>query len=545
MSKKTRDKFIYEEGDLRVVRAGETEEKSLSTGAMVSWNSSGGRARGKIVSIHREGTVPDIPVKITASEDEPAARIQIYRDGEPTDVYVGHKLSTLTEGKAGGADRNRGGAEHLRRYWLTGEGAAKIRWGTSGDFTRCVRLLRKHMPSQAKGRTAEGYCANRHKEANGFWPGDKRNKSADLEGPEDFEEFDWDAVRAAGEHMTANGLDDWDPPEIAMKDIGIGAPGMDPDMTAAMAVNAYRDMTGRYSGYDEETAAVRTGVKALATYLGDDAELHLGAGLFPEEAGAMAALMVKNAGAPDAAVEQARAAVTLLQGAVERVIFGESEQKHDAPWTPEYHPGKHTDDRWKKPKGDKREALSVGETAKRRGTTPDAVRSGGEGEAQPASRGNAFAPDDMDGFMAAIEGGEADRGRGTSKRRFEVRRDGAASETFDTVQEALTFAQQNGGLLQASDRNGDNVYVDVPAPDPSAEVSRLSKWSSDRDAVAASAGVEMDDETFERQYGTLRELLDRANDAMMEGNDRAVARALEAIYGETDFEIPRNGAPSA
>lgn len=67
----------------------------LSSGDMVEWNSSGGKARGKIVSIHRDGNVPNIPVKITASEDEPAARIQIYRDGEPTDTFVGHKLDTL------------------------------------------------------------------------------------------------------------------------------------------------------------------------------------------------------------------------------------------------------------------------------------------------------------------------------------------------------------------------------------------------------------------------------------------------------------------
>lgn len=64
-----------------------------------------------------------------------------------------------------------GDAQRLRRYWLTGKGAAKIRWGTPGDFTRCVRNLRKHMPTQA-----EGYCANLHKAATGMWPGDKRNR---------------------------------------------------------------------------------------------------------------------------------------------------------------------------------------------------------------------------------------------------------------------------------------------------------------------------------------------------------------------------------
>ena len=38
---------------------------------------------------------------------------------------------------AGGADRNRGNAEKLRRYWTVGKGGLKIRWNTPGDWTRC------------------------------------------------------------------------------------------------------------------------------------------------------------------------------------------------------------------------------------------------------------------------------------------------------------------------------------------------------------------------------------------------------------------------
>jgi hypothetical protein len=71
---------------------------------------------------------------------------------------------------AGGADRNRGNAEKLRRYWTTGEGGLKIRWGTPGDWTRCTKQLSKYM-----GNRSKGYCALRHKEMNGMWPGDKRN----------------------------------------------------------------------------------------------------------------------------------------------------------------------------------------------------------------------------------------------------------------------------------------------------------------------------------------------------------------------------------
>lgn len=71
---------------------------------------------------------------------------------------------------AGGLDRNRGGAARLRRYWTVGRGGLKIRWNTPGDWTRCNRQLRKYM-----GPRAKGYCALRHKEMTGVWPGDKRN----------------------------------------------------------------------------------------------------------------------------------------------------------------------------------------------------------------------------------------------------------------------------------------------------------------------------------------------------------------------------------
>lgn len=71
---------------------------------------------------------------------------------------------------AGGADRNRGNAERLRRYWTTGLGAAKIRWNTPGDWTRCVSHLSKYL-----GNRAKGYCQLRHKEVTGFYTGDKEN----------------------------------------------------------------------------------------------------------------------------------------------------------------------------------------------------------------------------------------------------------------------------------------------------------------------------------------------------------------------------------
>jgi hypothetical protein len=73
--------------------------KSVAVGDMVSWNSSGGRARGKVVRVARTGVVnvPETKFSIKAEEGDPAVLIRLYRDGDETDTLVGHKMSTLTK----------------------------------------------------------------------------------------------------------------------------------------------------------------------------------------------------------------------------------------------------------------------------------------------------------------------------------------------------------------------------------------------------------------------------------------------------------------
>ena len=56
----------------------------------------------------------------------------------------------------------------IRRYWVRGKGAAKIRWGVPGDFNRCRRQLGKYVQNPD---WLAGLCANMHKEAIGVWPG--------------------------------------------------------------------------------------------------------------------------------------------------------------------------------------------------------------------------------------------------------------------------------------------------------------------------------------------------------------------------------------
>ncbi|HBK73229.1 MAG TPA: phage major capsid protein [Planctomycetaceae bacterium] len=72
---------------------------ALKVGDYVSWNSSGGRARGLIEKVVRDGTidVPDSSFTINGTPDDPAALICVYRDGEKTDTRVGHRFSTLTK----------------------------------------------------------------------------------------------------------------------------------------------------------------------------------------------------------------------------------------------------------------------------------------------------------------------------------------------------------------------------------------------------------------------------------------------------------------
>jgi hypothetical protein len=71
--------------------------KAIGVGSMVSWNSSGGRAEGKITRVIRNGSynVPGTEVTISGTPEDPAAVIRLYRDGKPTDVTVAHRMSTL------------------------------------------------------------------------------------------------------------------------------------------------------------------------------------------------------------------------------------------------------------------------------------------------------------------------------------------------------------------------------------------------------------------------------------------------------------------
>ncbi len=85
------------------------EEKAaaneLKVGDYVSWNTSGGRARGQIEKIVRDGQidVPSSSFVINGTKENPAALICVYRKAantsgyNKTDILVGHKFSALTK----------------------------------------------------------------------------------------------------------------------------------------------------------------------------------------------------------------------------------------------------------------------------------------------------------------------------------------------------------------------------------------------------------------------------------------------------------------
>jgi len=66
--------------------------------------------------------------------------------------------------RVAGKVTNPGGTERLHEYWVHGEGAAKIAWGTPGDFSRCVLHLGKYI------KDPQGYCNLAHHAALGFYP---------------------------------------------------------------------------------------------------------------------------------------------------------------------------------------------------------------------------------------------------------------------------------------------------------------------------------------------------------------------------------------
>lgn len=136
------------------------DERDLGGGLMLRWLSDGS-------AVLERG---DMEMTIPAGQS--AAAVAALRGLEehlgPRLTAKGHRLVRQLA-KQAGVSKEQGTvgqyrARHLRRWFERGEGAARIAWGTPGDFDRCVAIAAEHM------RGPEGYCNLRHKGALGFYP---------------------------------------------------------------------------------------------------------------------------------------------------------------------------------------------------------------------------------------------------------------------------------------------------------------------------------------------------------------------------------------
>lgn len=130
---------IEDEAMTEEVRA---EPDELSVGDFVEWDSSGGEAYGRIERIERDGQieVPDSDFTINGEEDDPAALIEVYREGEEgytaSGVMVGHRFSTLTKVEERGnyKDKDRFSRDDMKTRAM--DAGAKV----MDEETRTVRI---------------------------------------------------------------------------------------------------------------------------------------------------------------------------------------------------------------------------------------------------------------------------------------------------------------------------------------------------------------------------------------------------------------------
>jgi len=99
-----------------------------------------------------------VPPEVLAYSAELAERL-VREDGIAEVGAWGVPVETFA------IDMTRESTRKLVEYWVHGEGAAKVRWGTPGSMKRCIRHLRKYVHHEPGG-----LCAEYHRLATGEWP---------------------------------------------------------------------------------------------------------------------------------------------------------------------------------------------------------------------------------------------------------------------------------------------------------------------------------------------------------------------------------------
>lgn len=149
---------VMEEDSIYPLQQVEDDEMAMSkreaVGDYVSWNSSGGIARGRIVEIKTEGSinVPNSDFSIAAEEGDPAVLIRVYREvesgWEATDTVVGHKMSELRsiDPLPEAQEEN---ANVINVVDVPGQGGKIV-----GDFPSVLNFLPDNMPRSMSLRLA-------------------------------------------------------------------------------------------------------------------------------------------------------------------------------------------------------------------------------------------------------------------------------------------------------------------------------------------------------------------------------------------------------
>lgn len=118
-------------------------------------------------------TAASVVIDLSSLTEEEVAAYDALPEAEQETFAVEHGLVAAGSFAPGTKD-GPGWVTHpiptsrIRRYWVRGKGAAKIKWGVPGDFNRCRAQLAKYVQNPD---WLAGLCANMHKEAIGVWPG--------------------------------------------------------------------------------------------------------------------------------------------------------------------------------------------------------------------------------------------------------------------------------------------------------------------------------------------------------------------------------------
>jgi hypothetical protein len=176
--------------DATIIHLGEGEERLVkSNNKLPIYTPSGKLSRAGVhAAVGRLSQTDAPPAKISAAKATLRGAYDVLDEDAP-DTIKAAVADVLEFGELGEFVKTEDGpgwlthpvdTQRLRKYWTKGKGALKIRWGVPGDFNRCRQQLAKYI----KPQYLNGYCANRHYDALGFWPGrPTAGDSKDFSGP--------------------------------------------------------------------------------------------------------------------------------------------------------------------------------------------------------------------------------------------------------------------------------------------------------------------------------------------------------------------------